>query len=216
MGFETVLQNMKKQNLNNLPVRKSIRLKGWNYENPGFYFVTICTHQKRHLFGKIVDEEMYPSEVGKLAVEIWSLIPKQFPNARLDEFILMPNHIHGIIQLLDESSNFKNNFGEKSIDLLSIPERSPASTDAINLSSKSEQAISSTDAINRVRTGEDSARKGGITGSKNPMLSNGNLGKIMRWYKGRCTFEIRRKCNPGFGWHSRFYDHIIRNENSLI
>jgi len=51
---------------------------------------------------------------------------------------------------------------------------------------------------------------GGIMGNKNPML-NDNLSRIIRWYKGRCTFEMR-KINPDFKWHSRFHEHIIRND----
>ena len=61
------------------------------------------------------------------------------------------------------------------------------------------------DAINRVSTGT-----GGITKHHNPMLHD-NLSRIIRWYKGRTTFESR-KCNPEFSWQSRFYDHIVRNE----
>ena len=62
------------------------------------------------------------------------------------------------------------------------------------------------DAINRVSTG-------GITENKNPMLHD-NLSRVIRWYKGRVTFESR-KINAGFAWQSRFYDYIIRNEKSF-
>jgi putative transposase len=56
-------------------------------------------------------------------------------------------------------------------------------------------------------------KTGGFAGSKNPML-NENVSRIIRWYKGRCSFEMR-KTNPNFGWQSRFYDHIIRNAASF-
>ena len=56
-------------------------------------------------------------------------------------------------------------------------------------------------------------RKGGFAGKNNPMLAE-NISRIIRWYKGRCTFEIR-KINSNFGWHSSFYDHIIRNSESF-
>ena len=56
-------------------------------------------------------------------------------------------------------------------------------------------------------------KRGGITGDKNPMLHD-NISRIIRWYKGRCTFEIR-KIRADFAWQARFYDHIIRNSDSF-
>ncbi|MBW4688391.1 MAG: transposase [Komarekiella atlantica HA4396-MV6] len=69
------------------------------------------------------------------------------------------------------------------------------------------------DAMNRVSTRGDGER-GGVTGLFNPMLSKNSLSKIIRWYKGRCTFEINQ-IYQGFGWQERFYDNIIRNEFAL-
>ena len=69
------------------------------------------------------------------------------------------------------------------------------------------------DAMNRVSTRGDGQR-GGVTGLFNPMLSKNSLSKIIRWYKGRCTFEINQ-IYEGFGWQERFHDNIIRNEFAL-
>jgi putative transposase len=69
------------------------------------------------------------------------------------------------------------------------------------------------DAIHRVSTRGDDQR-GGVTGLFNPMLSKNSLSKIIRWYKGRCTFEINQ-IYQGFGWQERFHDNIIRNEFAL-
>lgn len=77
--------------------RRSIRLKGYDYSQPGAYFVTIVTHQRQCLFGEIVNNEMILNDYGKIAAQCWNDIPKHFPNAILDEFVIMPNHIHGII-----------------------------------------------------------------------------------------------------------------------
>ncbi|TVP61168.1 MAG: hypothetical protein EA343_15035 [Nodularia sp. (in: Bacteria)] len=66
------------------------------------------------------------------------------------------------------------------------------------------------DAMNRVST----RRRGGVTGVFNPMLSKNSISKIVRWYKGRCKFEINQ-IYQGFGWQERFYDEIIRNEFAL-
>ena len=77
--------------------RRSIRLKGYDYSQDGAYFVTICTHNIECLFGKIVDGEMRINEWGKIAERCWLEIPQHYPNVSLDEFVIMPNHIYGIL-----------------------------------------------------------------------------------------------------------------------
>ncbi|MEJ5165965.1 MAG: transposase [Thermoanaerobaculia bacterium] len=79
--------------------RKSIRLKGYDYSHPGGYFITICTYNRKHLFGKIINGKMALNDGGKIVQQYWLEIPKHFPNAGLDEFIIMPNHVHGIIMI---------------------------------------------------------------------------------------------------------------------
>ncbi|MGD1043949.1 MAG: transposase [Bacteroidota bacterium] len=77
--------------------RKTIRLKEYDYSSPGEYFVTICTQDKLYSFGKIIEEEMRLSSIGEIAQRCWQEIPNHFPNIELDAFVVMPNHIHGII-----------------------------------------------------------------------------------------------------------------------
>ena len=80
---------------------ESARRVGWDYSRAGEYFITICTKNKEMFFGDVVGEgeeaEMRLSEIGKIAKNFWLEIPQHFDNATLDEFIVMPNHIHGII-----------------------------------------------------------------------------------------------------------------------
>jgi|SRR3989339_268522 len=80
--------------------RKSIRLREYDYSSPGIYFVTICVHNKKYLFGKIIDGEMELNEFGKIIEQQWLLIPQRFNIIQLDKFIIMPNHLHGIIQIV--------------------------------------------------------------------------------------------------------------------
>jgi len=77
--------------------RRSLRLKGYDYASPGWYYVTICTHDRNFLFGEIVESQMRPSRTGEIAQERWSEIPRHFPRATLDVSVVMPNHLHGII-----------------------------------------------------------------------------------------------------------------------
>jgi hypothetical protein len=79
--------------------RKSMRLKHYDYAEMGAYFVTICTHDRRCLFGEVVDKQMILNEAGQIVEECWHGIPCHFLHAALYEFIVMPNHIHGIVAI---------------------------------------------------------------------------------------------------------------------
>ena len=77
--------------------RRSIRLKGYDYTQSGYYFITICTYQKSCLFGAIANNKLNLNKFGQIAFTCWQAIPKHFSKIELDEFIIMPNHIHGIL-----------------------------------------------------------------------------------------------------------------------
>jgi len=79
--------------------RHSIRLKGYDYSARGSYFLTICSHGRECLFGDVVGEEMRLSEIGDIVGKCWAEIPNHFANVRLDKFVVMPNHVHGILAL---------------------------------------------------------------------------------------------------------------------
>ena len=81
--------------------RRSIRLKEYDYSRSGAYFVTICAHKRKYLFGNIVNDEMALSEYGKIVENVWYNLTGHYQNIKLDKFIVMPNHIHGIIILMD-------------------------------------------------------------------------------------------------------------------
>ena len=77
--------------------RRSIRLKGYDYTTPGAYFVTIVTHHRECLFGEIENGEMRLSRAGEIAARCWEAISAHFASVGLDLFVVMPNHLHGII-----------------------------------------------------------------------------------------------------------------------
>ena len=79
--------------------RISIRLKEYDYSQPGEYFITVCTHDHECTLGKIVDGEMRLNEVGRIVEKCWKEIPRHFINVKLDEFVFMPNHLHGILTI---------------------------------------------------------------------------------------------------------------------
>ncbi len=82
--------------------RQSIRLKGYDYSQPGTYFVTLVAQNRERIFGTVEGNQIRLNEIGELVVNCWLSIPKYIDIARLDEYVLMPNHFHGIINI-DES-----------------------------------------------------------------------------------------------------------------
>lgn len=81
--------------------RKRIRLRGYDYSKPGLYFVTICVQYMRPVFGDIKNGIMGLNMCGIIVHNCWTDIIRHYPNCRLDAFIIMPNHIHGILEICD-------------------------------------------------------------------------------------------------------------------
>jgi len=79
--------------------RRSIRLKGWDYASPGWYFVTICVQNRECMFGHIANNKIFLTDAGRMIEKIWLNIHEKYLGIALDEFVIMPNHIHGIVGL---------------------------------------------------------------------------------------------------------------------
>ena len=188
---------------------QTARAPWWDYANDGAYFVTICTAHRECCFGDVADGKMHFSTLGQIANNIWEEIPRQFPYAELGEYQVMPNHVHGIIVI-------NGNSGRDAINRVSTPriaetDASIAETDASI--AETDASIAETDAsIAETTASNADETPGGITGNNNPML-NDNLSRILRWYKGRVTFECHQT-DAKFGWQERFYDIIIRDTAS--
>ncbi|MEQ8975509.1 MAG: transposase [Coleofasciculus sp. C1-SOL-03] len=88
--------------------RRSIRLKDYDYTQPGFYFITICTWQRQTLLGEIIDSQMQLSDSGKFVYLHWQNLLHYHPNLKLDEFVIMPNHLHGILILTADTTRQKH------------------------------------------------------------------------------------------------------------
>ncbi|MDZ7680491.1 MAG: transposase [Fodinibius sp.] len=172
----------------NWPDRKSIRLKGWDYRNPGLYFITICMDERRHYFGEIKDGIMGLSVPGCMAWHYWRQIPDHQSNVILDEFVVMPNHLHGIIGI--ESSE----------------KESSVRTCHGNSNKESVGTLHAT-SVRNDEIAEDSMS------SISPEA--GSLSAIIRSYKSAITKWCNANGHEYFAWQSRFYDHIIRNKKAL-
>lgn len=171
----------------------SARLQSWDYGSTGAYFITICTDDREYFFGEIMNDEMELNAAGKLAEKYWLEIPDHFRFIQLANFVVMPNHVHGIL-IIDKTNNNDGDPVETRL-IASLP-TSP--TPPPPPSPQNQQSIKNA---------------GGFAENKNPMLHE-NISRVIRWYKGRCTFEIR-KIHFDFSWQSRFHDHIIRDVESF-
>jgi len=88
--------------------RKPNRLKNFDYSSSGWYFVTICTQNRECIFGNIINNNMILNKYGEIVNRYWLKLPKHFNNVELDEFIVMPNHVHGII-IIRNSNQYVGN-----------------------------------------------------------------------------------------------------------
>ena len=84
--------------------RRSIRLRDYDYAYPGAYFITICTKDRETLFGRVTAGQMCPNEYGRIVTKCWDGLSDHYPRVILDAFVVMPNHVHGIIALTDDNA----------------------------------------------------------------------------------------------------------------
>jgi REP-associated tyrosine transposase len=81
--------------------RQRLRLRNYDYGQPGFYFVTLCIHNRECLLGEVVDGSVQLTKAGLCVEDAWYDLPRHYANVSLDAFVVMPNHVHGIIHLID-------------------------------------------------------------------------------------------------------------------
>ena len=189
----------------NIHHRRSIRLKGYDYTQQGAYFVTICTHQRNCLFGEIVDGEMKLNTNGEIARGSWLSIPRHFQNVELDEFVIMPNHLHGIILIVNNSEVE----GEVLANQDFLQSRSEVEGEALAISNdQNQQNLSRQCFAPTVNTGETIK----INGTKPQSLA-----AIIQNYKSVSTRQINRinKAKGNIIWQRNYYEHIIRDEEAL-
>lgn len=99
--------------------RRSIRLNGYDYSQAGAYFVTVCAWKKENIFGEIKNGEMLLNECARIIQDHWDAIPGHFDNVEIDEFIIMPNHVHGIVFM----NNCRGEVSSPIPSVLPIPNR---------------------------------------------------------------------------------------------
>jgi putative transposase len=85
--------------IDGVPVRRSIRLPSYDYSQIGHYFITICAYEMRHVFGTFANGAVVLNVVGRISLDCWREIPEHFAHVEIDAFVIMPNHLHGILTI---------------------------------------------------------------------------------------------------------------------
>lgn len=192
----------------------SARANWWNYGWSGAYFITICTNDRNHYFGEIIDGKMIKSHVGVLADVLWYEMKNHAKNIELGAFIVMPNHIHGILildhqnkLLIDNESSMDNNVSnsvvvqtrhalspnEQETYALSLP--NPNISDTNSVQTRHALSLPISESQKRFRNPGKNTVSSIIGGYKSAVSKHAN----------RLGFD--------FAWQSRFHDHIIRNDD---
>ena len=169
--------------------RRRIRLKGYDYSSEGAYFVTVCARDKECVLGEVIDGDMRLNSIGAIVELCWLEIPKHFENAVLDVYQVMPNHVHGIVRILDKPRR----------DLINQIPTTP-----------NQRSNQCQPAAKRANAGVQSKPEWPLM--KNPKQS---LGKMIRSFKALATKKGHDAGFDSFGWQGKFYDHIIRDGRDL-
>jgi REP element-mobilizing transposase RayT len=176
--------------------RKLNRWKKYNYSQDGMYFVTICTKNRLELFGDIKNEVMILNECGEIVEKCWNEIPNHFPSVLLDEFIVMPNHVHGIIIISNNDVAVNN-------------------TNIVGNNIVWNKIIGNNIVGNKIVGNKDfcSLRHDDDLPWQTKWARS--LSSIVRGFKIGVTKWCRENNYNIFQWQKSYYDHIIRNEISL-
>ncbi len=179
--------------------RRSIRLKGYDYTGEGAYFVTVCVQGRECLFGDVVDSAMELSKAGRMVEEWWSKLSGKFTGVEVDEFVIMPNHFHGIITIVGAPP-----CGCPPLSPCGCPNSMPGQS-----------------------YGADEPRPGRPHGAEEPKPGRPHgaaptLGDVMDWFKTMTTNAYIHGVKqsdwppfPGRLWQRNYYERVIRNEDEL-
>ncbi len=181
--------------------RRNIRLKGYDYSQSGLYFVTICTRNREPIFGEIVNGTMHLNDYGEIACNEWLKTSIIRPNVQLGEFVVMPNHFHGIIIITnDVVSHIANN----NVHCRGVL-HTPNPNDCDNTPCRGVLHTPSSDIVSNVHRGV----------CNTPLRSSSQtVGAIIRGYKSALTKQLNKMACFGSVWQRNYHEHIIRNNHS--
>jgi putative transposase len=181
---------------------KSSRWPGWDYSAGGLYFITICTNPRYPFFGRINNRKMILSDGGIIVDRCWCSIPEHYKTIELGVFSVMPDHFHGIIQIL--VANRRNRPG----DCNSLGGRNVETGHAPSL--RAPTPFISPDLSNANGHCNDQPQPPACAGNRP------SLGNVVGSFKSAVTNQIRASGTQDFGWQERYYDRVIRDDAELF
>ena len=192
-------------------------MPGWDYARGGKYFITIKSFEGNRCFGDVMSDEMYLNEIGIIADSFWKEIPDHFDNTYLDEFVVMPNHIHGII-VMKRSINNDVNTGEdvaRDVGSLHATNQHPKATNQ-HPKATNQHAVEPKYLGHRQQF-EENLNQGTVDKSHLSAISPkcGSLATIIRSFKSACTIEYNKIGFEWYGWQPKYHDRIIRDDLEL-
>ncbi len=193
--------------------RKSNRLKGYDYSQPGFYYVTICTQDRVERFGDVSDDEMVLNDAGEIVDEKWNLIPARYGHVVLDKYQVMPNHMHGIVQIVGSSNGENKSFGNGNVGTGLVPVLNDGDGSVEN--GPIDGPIDG-DKTNANTSNNDIAASGRMGTRPIPTPLYDMIGTFKSLTQNDYAFHVRKNGWPPFRkrlWQLRFHDHIIRNRD---
>lgn len=184
--------------------RRSVRLQARDYSSPGHYYLTLCTRNRRPLFGSIRDGVMGLNDLGRAADKFWNEIPRHFPYMELDEYVIMPNHVHGIIRIVTHEWVHVD-FPLRAIGTSIAPGLVMAGTNVLDVGANDHSPLRNP---NRVVPYPQIARW-------NPRGTSRTIGSMVRGFKIGVTRWAHENGHYDSVWQRNYHDHVIRSERSL-
>lgn len=189
----------------------STRLQNWDYRWIGAYFITICTKDRINYFGQIENYEMELSHIGIIADIFWNEIPHHSQNVELGAYIVMPNHIHGILIISQNDVESVINFDNDNIKTRNS--NIVETGHALSLQQQKKQQQNQKQNKFSIDNKPESIQK--IIGQNRfQNIGKNSISSIIGSYKSAVTKHAHR-LGFEFAWQTRFYDHIIRNDLSF-
>ena len=181
---------------------ESIRLPGYDYSRPGAYFITIVVHNRQCLFGEIVNGEMTLNEFGEIVKTEWQKTGALRPNIDVDAFVVMPNHLHGILIITDNDDLYHHRNRNRDRNRRDTLQR---------VSTESESESESESGMGM----EPGMGMGTIEQFGKP--THNSIPTIVRLFKSTVTKQINQiRQTLGIPvWQRNYYEHIIRNDDEL-
>jgi putative transposase len=184
----------------------STRLQNWDYSNEGAYFITICTQNRTHFFGEITNGIMTLSNVGVIADLMWFEIKNHAKVVELGEFIVMPNHIHGIL-ILKDMDNINNNDDTTEV----MNDKNGDGDDIGDVETRHALSLPPSPLPPPL---SPSLPPPNIGATRFQNQGKNSVSSIIGSYKSAVTKHANR-LSFEFGWQDRFHDHIIRDARSF-